>query len=98
MRIKAKYDQIVGWRRGEGYPGDDNYVPAGDFPRQHHFTFGKPGDPVSGGFYIMLGVELPGEITITIPDITKETEHGKERKAAEAAQRVQGDEGAVEHL
>ena len=28
-------------------------------PTNHHYTFGKPGDIVSGGFYVRVGAEVP---------------------------------------
>ena len=33
--------------------------------KSRHFTVGKLGDKISGGFYIQLGTEVPKEITIT---------------------------------
>ena len=46
-------------------------------PTYHHYTFGKVGDDISGGFYIKTGTEVPDfielcatEITVTLPDVT----------------------------
>jgi hypothetical protein len=66
-KIKVVYDAIVGWFRGHGQPGDADYIPSGPADRCHHFIVGKPGDPISGGIYIKLGVEIPETITLFMP-------------------------------
>ena len=75
MKIKthvlAKYDQIVGWDKGQGEPGDVDYRPAGPKERRHHLTIGKSEDFISGGIYLTMepGVQYPDEITIRLPYI-----------------------------
>ena len=88
MEIKARFDQIVGWRQGNGNPGDADYVPQGPDMRSYHFTFGKPGAIVSGGFYIKIGemVGLPKEITLTIPPIDGQLAVEKWREKHERVQ------------
>jgi hypothetical protein len=66
-KLKLVYDQIVGWFRGVGEPGDDDYIPAGPKDRCYHYTIGKPGDAISGGLYIKIGTPIPEEIIFSIP-------------------------------
>ena len=49
---------------------------TGVSPTYHHYTFGKVGSPISGGFYVKVGDEIPeflelhaSEITVTLPDV-----------------------------
>ena len=69
--VFAKYDQIVGWDKGNGDPGDADYRPAGPKDRCHHLTIGKVGDFISGGIYIKIepGVQYPDQILIRLPHI-----------------------------
>jgi hypothetical protein len=85
--LKAYYDQIVGWFRGQGSPGDKDYIPAGPAESCHHFTIGKPGDVISGGLYIKIGTPIPEEIRIIMPYVAikeeeKEDGHHYRIKAA----------------
>ena len=94
VEIKVKYDQIVGWKHGQGNPGDPDYVPAGPDMRCYHFTFGKPGNPISGGFYIKLDAEIPEEIILRIPPIDGRIEQEKWREEHEIKRGGSDDAGS----
>lgn len=65
MKIKAKYDQLI------STPIRDNNGNIVDRKEHHHFVFGFLGDIISGGFYIKAGTEIPNELIIDIPDISR---------------------------
>ena len=95
MKIKAKYDQIVGWRNGQGNPGDSDYVPQGPDTRCYHYVFGKPGSPVSGGLYIKINemAELPKEIILKLQPIDGQLEQEKWREKHGKTEEVKAQEG-----
>ncbi len=44
----------------------------------YHYTFGRVGSPLSGGFYLRKNIDPPTALAIDIPDITKEKEGEKD--------------------
>lgn len=59
MDINAHYDQTFS-RAIRNIHGEI----TGYEPLTHHFTFGKTGDTIAGGFYIKVGEEMPKAIRI----------------------------------
>lgn len=63
--VVAEYDQLI------STPIYDN---QGNIIRRRetfHFTFGKLGSPIAGGFYITAGTLIPEKLSITVPSITR---------------------------
>ena len=47
----------------------------------YHFTFGKVGSPLSGGFYLQKSIEPPTALAVDIPNIVKEKEKEGDKDA-----------------
>ena len=67
MEIKARYDQLI-----LKAVSDESGKVIGIEPTNHHFTFGRRGDIVSGGFYIKQGTEIPDTIVTDLTAAKKE--------------------------
>jgi hypothetical protein len=60
--IEVRYDQLISSPR---YDNEGNEVARIE---HHHFTFGKIGSIISGGFYIKRGEEIPEKLILTIKE------------------------------
>ena len=63
MEIKAKYDQLI---------STPIYDIEGKIIKRiehYHFTIGKLGEEISGGFYIKKGISIPELLIINVPEV-----------------------------
>jgi hypothetical protein len=61
--LKIKYDKLIVIKVTNS---DGEVVKVNE---HHHFTIGKVGDEISGGFYIKNGIPIPESITLNLPKI-----------------------------
>lgn len=61
MEIEAKYDQLISAPRLDKEGKEVARI------EHHHFTLGKKGDKISGGFYIKKGEAIPEELLVKLP-------------------------------
>ena len=67
MNIKTQFDQIITnpiWKDGKV---------LGHKPTTRHYTFGRNGDMIRGGFYIQADAPLPNNITLVFDNSTQST-------------------------
>ncbi len=63
MEIKAKYDWLISTPI---YDIDGKIIKRIE---HHHFTIGKLGEEISGGFYIKKGISIPDTLIINVPEV-----------------------------
>lgn len=63
MEIKAKYDQLISTPI---YDIDGKIIKRIE---HYHFTIGKLGEEISGGFYIKKGISIPDTLIINVPEV-----------------------------